>query len=88
MQMQNTFAGIKPNWDVCNPITQTMRLLMPEITRPVHIFLPTRTVAQASDFFRYHERHSVAPIAVAQQPLRFFIADNLLRVWIEVYRPA
>ena len=44
-QMQNTFAGIKPYCDVCNPITQTMRLLMPETTRPVHIFLPTRIVA-------------------------------------------
>ena len=45
MQMQNTFAGIKPYCDVCNPITQTMRLLTPETTRPVHIFLPTRIVA-------------------------------------------
>jgi hypothetical protein len=42
----------------------------------------------ASDFFRHHEGRTVAAIAVAQQPLRFFIADNLLRVWIEVYRPA
>jgi hypothetical protein len=46
MQMQNTFAGIKPYCDVCNPITQTMRLLRPETTRPVHIFLPTRMVAK------------------------------------------
>ena len=45
MQMQNTFAGIKPYCDVWNPITQTMRLLMPETTRPLHIFLPTRIVA-------------------------------------------
>jgi len=45
MQMQNTFAGIKPYWDVCNPITQTMRLLTPARTRPVHIFLPMRIVA-------------------------------------------
>jgi len=45
MQMQNTFAGIKPYCDVCNPITQTMRLLTPETTRPVHILLPTRIVA-------------------------------------------
>jgi hypothetical protein len=45
MQMQNTFAGIKPYCDVCNPITQTMRLLTPETTRPVHIFLPNRIVA-------------------------------------------
>lgn len=45
MQMQNTFAGIKPYCDVCNPITQTMRLLTPETTRPVHNFLPTRIVA-------------------------------------------
>jgi hypothetical protein len=45
MQMQNTFAGIKPYCDVCNPITQTMRLLTPETTRPVHIFLPSRIVA-------------------------------------------
>jgi hypothetical protein len=45
MQMQNTFAGIKPYCDVCNPITQTMRLLTPETTRPIHIFLPTRIVA-------------------------------------------
>src|ERR1700691_1085072 len=45
MQMQNTFAGMKPYCDVCNPITQTMRLLTPETTRPVHIFLPTRIVA-------------------------------------------
>jgi hypothetical protein len=43
---------------------------------------------KASDFFRHHERRPVASIAVAQQPLRFFIADNLLRVWIEVYRSA
>jgi hypothetical protein len=43
---------------------------------------------QASDFFRHRERRSVASIAVAQQPLRFFIADNLLRVWIEIYRSA
>jgi hypothetical protein len=45
MQMQNRFAGIKPYCDVCNPITQTMRLLTPETTRPIHIFLPTRIVA-------------------------------------------
>jgi hypothetical protein len=45
MQMQNTFAGIKPYCDVCNPITQTTRLLTPETTRPLHIFLPTRMVA-------------------------------------------
>ena len=45
MQMQNTFAGMKPYCDVCNPITQTMRLLTPETIRPVHIFLPTRMVA-------------------------------------------
>jgi hypothetical protein len=45
IQTQNTFAGIKPYWDVCNPITQTMRLLRAETTRPVHIFLPTRNVA-------------------------------------------
>src|ERR1700677_3314222 len=45
IQMQNTFAGIKPYCDVCNPITQTMRLLTPETIRPVHIFLPTRIVA-------------------------------------------
>src|SRR5271155_5895203 len=45
MQMQNTFAGIKPYCDVCNPITQTMRLLTPETTRPLHILLPTRIVA-------------------------------------------
>jgi hypothetical protein len=45
MQMQNTFAGIKPYCDVCNAITQTIRLLTPENTRPAHIFLPTRIVA-------------------------------------------
>jgi hypothetical protein len=45
IQMQNTFAGIKPYCDVCNPITQTMRLLTPETIRPLHIFLPTRIVA-------------------------------------------
>jgi len=43
--MQNTFAGIKPYCDVCNAITQTMRLLTPETTRPVHNFLPIRIVA-------------------------------------------
>jgi hypothetical protein len=53
MQMQNTFAGIKPYCDVCNPITQTMRLLTPETTRPVHIFLPTRIVATT---VRKHDR--------------------------------
>src|SRR5258708_3746758 len=42
MQMQNTFAGIKPYCDVCHPITQTIRLLTPETTIPVHTFLPTR----------------------------------------------
>src|SRR5271168_1421856 len=46
MQMQNTLAGIKPYCDVCNPITQTMRLLTPETMRPDHIFLPTRMVAR------------------------------------------
>jgi hypothetical protein len=45
MQMQNTFAGIKPYCDVCNPITQTTRLLTHETTSPVHIFLPSRIVA-------------------------------------------
>jgi hypothetical protein len=45
IQMQNTFAGIKPYCDVWNPITQTMRLLTPATIRPVHIFLPTRIVA-------------------------------------------
>ncbi|MEA2540351.1 MAG: hypothetical protein QOH35_1717, partial [Acidobacteriaceae bacterium] len=29
MQMQNTFAGIKPYCAVCNPITHTIRLLSP-----------------------------------------------------------
>jgi hypothetical protein len=53
MQMQNTFAGIKPYCDVGNPITQTMRLLTPETTRPVHIFLPTRIVATT---VRKHDR--------------------------------
>src|ERR1700736_5352022 len=53
MQMQNRFAGIKPYCDVCNPITQTMRLLTPETTSPVHIFLPTRIVATT---VRKHER--------------------------------
>jgi hypothetical protein len=45
-------------------------------------------VQQASDFFRHHERRPVASIAVAQEPLRFFIADHLLCVWIKIYRPA
>ncbi len=45
IQMQNTFAGIKPYCAVCIPITQTMRLLTHETTRPVHIFFPTRIVA-------------------------------------------
>ncbi len=45
MQMQNIFAGIKPYCDVCKAITQTMRLLTHETTRPVHIFLPIRVVA-------------------------------------------
>jgi hypothetical protein len=45
MQMQKTFAGIRPYCNVCNAITQTIRLLTPETTRPVHIFLPTRIVA-------------------------------------------
>jgi len=45
MQMQNTFAGIKPYCDVCNAITQTTRLLTHETTSPVHIFLPSRIVA-------------------------------------------
>jgi hypothetical protein len=47
MQMQNTFAGIEPYCDVCNPITQTIRLLTPETTRPVHIFLLIKIVATA-----------------------------------------
>src|SRR5580704_2957480 len=62
MQMQNTFAGIKPYCDVCNPITQTMRLLTPETIRPVHIFRPTRMVATT---VRKHERHSSRNIATA-----------------------
>jgi hypothetical protein len=45
MQIQNKFAGIKPYCDVCNAITQTMTLLMPETTRPVHNFFPTRSAA-------------------------------------------
>jgi hypothetical protein len=45
IKMQNKFAGIRPYCDVCNPITQTMRLLTPETTRPVHILLPTRIAA-------------------------------------------
>src|ERR1700761_21527 len=45
MQMQNTFAGIKPYCAVCNPITQTMRLLTQETASPLHILLPTRIVA-------------------------------------------
>jgi len=53
MQMQKTFAGIKPYCDVCNPITQTMRLLTLETTRPVQILLPTRIVATT---VRKHER--------------------------------
>jgi hypothetical protein len=53
MQMQNTFAGIKPYCDVCNPITHTMRLLTADTTRPVHIFLPIRTVATT---LRKHDR--------------------------------
>jgi hypothetical protein len=53
MQMQNTFAGMKPYCDVCNPITQTIRLLTPETTRPLHIFLPTRIVAT---MVRKHDR--------------------------------
>jgi hypothetical protein len=53
MQMQNTFAGIKPYCDVCNPITQTTRLLTHETTSPVHIFLPSRIVATT---VRKHDR--------------------------------
>jgi hypothetical protein len=53
MQMQNTFAGIKPYCEVCNPITHTIRLLSPETTRPVHIFRPTRIVART---VRRHDR--------------------------------
>jgi hypothetical protein len=44
-QMQIRFAGIKPNWDVRKPITQTIKLLTIDIRSPVHDFRPTRTVA-------------------------------------------
>src|ERR1700749_720645 len=65
MQMQNTFAGIKPYCEVCNLITQTMRLLTPETTRPVHIFLPTRMVATT---VRKQDRQSNRQIATAGLP--------------------
>jgi hypothetical protein len=44
-QMQNTFAGMKPNCDVRNPITQTIKLLTIETRSPVQDFRPTRIVA-------------------------------------------
>jgi hypothetical protein len=58
---------------------------------PDRIFLWLRTRARENAplaFYRHHERRPVASIAVAQQPLRVFIADHLLRVGIEVDRPA
>ena len=43
---------------------------------------------QSLRLLRHNEGRAVAAIAVAQQPLRFFIADHVLRVGIEVDRPA
>jgi hypothetical protein len=55
------------------------------VVREVGRRLREAVLQQGSDLFRHYERRSVASIAVVQQPLRLFIADNLLRVWIEVY---
>jgi hypothetical protein len=53
MQMQNRFAGIKPNWDVRNPIAQTIRQFMLETTSPVQDLRATSIVAR---IVRKHER--------------------------------
>lgn len=41
--MQKRLAGMKPNWAVRTPITQTTALLMAQITQPCQSFLPRRT---------------------------------------------
>jgi hypothetical protein len=45
IQMQNTFAGIKPYCDVCSPITQTTRLL----TDSQHVSVLTSRIKTKSD---------------------------------------
>jgi hypothetical protein len=52
-QMQNRFAGIKPNWDVRNPIAQTIRQFMLATTRPVQDLRARSIVAK---MVRKHEK--------------------------------
>jgi hypothetical protein len=42
--MQNTFAGMNPNWPVRKPITQTTPLLTAATTHPFQHRFPTRIV--------------------------------------------
>lgn len=51
-QMQNKFAGMRPNCDVRNPMTQTIKQLTIETMSPFHDFRPTRIVAKT---VRQHE---------------------------------
>jgi len=44
--MQNIFAGMKPNWPVRKPITQTTPLLTAATTHPFQQRFPTSTVEQ------------------------------------------
>jgi hypothetical protein len=42
--MQNTFAGMKPNWPVRKPIMHTTPLLTAAMTQPFQHRFPTRIV--------------------------------------------
>jgi hypothetical protein len=44
-QMQNRFAGIKPNCDVRNPIAQTIKLFTIAIRSPIQDFRASSIVA-------------------------------------------
>jgi hypothetical protein len=45
VQIQNRFAGIKPSCDVCNAITQTIKLLTIAIRSPIQDFRASSIVA-------------------------------------------
>ena len=44
--MQNRFAGIKPSCDLCNPTTQTIRLLAIATRSPIQDFRASSIVAR------------------------------------------
>ena len=53
MQMQNRFAGIKPNCNVRNAIAETVKLLAIAIRSPIQDFRASSMVANT---VRKHER--------------------------------